>query len=916
MNSTQVRLQTTFFPSDILTTKLFIPHPTPHLISRPRLLTQMQQVLSHSLTLVSAPAGFGKSTLISDWLGSQPELKVAWLGLDPEDNDLYRFWKYVLAAFELAQPGLVSRELALLDMTQNPDLTNILTGLINTLGTVQNEWVLVLDDYHLIEIPALHSGLTFLLDHLPPRLHLVIISRADPPLPLARLRARARLLEIRSPQLRFTLTEAARFLQEQMGLALSVEEVERLDNRIEGWIAGLQLVALALQNRSDPDQFLTAFSGTHRFVAGYLVEDVLSQQPEEVQNFLLQTSILDRFSPALCEAITGQKAEKFLAHLEAANLFVIPLDEQGRWYRYHHLFNEALRHRLEFLQPELVPILNRQAWQWYEKQEQAAEAVRYALAAGDQDEATRLMELAAEAVWKQSSLMLLRSWLERLPTAVVLKRPKLCLYHAWSLYLSGDTARAAQRMEELETLAISRQISDEIKGAFLALKGHYARVRNELFEALPLTEQALELLPARLYPVWRGLALVNLAMLHRIKGDLPLARQVCLEVAGLRNQLGDNYVTLLGLTSALEIEEQLGQLHSAWQNYSEAHKRLSVPPLKYLPVNGYLYLGMARIAYQWGKLELAQQYLTEALECGKQGDLLDIIWWGKVLQAWLLHLRGDKAGALALIGEVEELISKLGIEAFTEWVVGWRVRLWLEQGQLEAATKWAEQARAFHRLENFKLMIAWPHQATPTIFIRLALAQKKPEEALALIDQLSTTIEESGQTALQIELLILQALALQASDRTKEALVVLNRALGLAQAEDYIQLFVNEGSKIAVLLQRACREQAGQTTFIDKLLETFAKIELNPAQLAMPGEIRLKTKSETVMLAGGILEQFSERELEVLGLIAEGLDNEAIAKRLIITVNTVKAHLKTLYSKLGVHSRTQAIAQARNLGLL
>ncbi|MCK6629718.1 MAG: hypothetical protein L6R45_31650 [Anaerolineae bacterium] len=516
----------------LLTTKLYIPRQraTQRLVARPHLVARLNKALDDRLTLISAPAGFGKTTLLSEWI-SHSHHCVAWVSLDAGDNDSIRFWTYGIAALQMLQPDLGQSALTLLQAPQSPALELILTNLLNDITTFPDNFTLVLDDYHVIENPSLHNNLTYLLDHLPPNMHLILTSRADPPLSLARLRARRQLTEIRAADLRFTPEEAAAFLNEVMDLNLSAENIAALEKRTEGWIAGLQLAALSTQGREDVSSFIRAFSGSHRHVLSYLVEEVLNQCPAGILDFLLQTSILDRLSAPLCNAVTGRSdSHQMLEKIEAANLFLIPLDDVGQWYRYHHLFAEVLQSRLQQTQPDLRPALHHRASEWHEQSGYLAEAIHHALAAQAFDRVATLVEQIAPAMIQHSEFARLLIWLQTLPEEEVQARPLLTLYHVWVLYISGQINQAAARLEAVEAMLETDEAkrTPEVQGLIAAVQARLLRDAGDLVAVIALSRQALAHLPEQ-DTLLGARIILNLAIAHYLQGELGPASQLLTE---------------------------------------------------------------------------------------------------------------------------------------------------------------------------------------------------------------------------------------------------------------------------------------------------------------------------------------------------------------------------------------------------
>ncbi len=906
----------------LLTTKLYIPHPRSDRVLRPRLIARLNDALRgrRKLTLISAPAGFGKTTLLSEW-SQGSELSVAWLSLDEGDNDLTRFLTYFIAALQTIRTDIGKTALTSLHASrpQPPAIEAVLTSLVNEIGALLDNpstlplvagrsFALVLDDYHLISAQPIQHALTFLLDHLPPSMHLIIASRTDPPLPLARLRIRGELTELRTADLRFRPDEVAAFFNQVMGLSLSAENVVALEARTEGWIAGLQVAALSMQGR-DPEHLaesIQTFTGSHHYLLDYLAEEVLHRQPENLQTFLLQTAILDRLSGPLCEAVTGQvDSQTTLEWLERANLFIIPLDDERRWYRYHHLFADFLRHRLQQTYPEAVARLHHRASEWYEQHGQLLEAIGHVLAVPDFERAGGLIEQMAPTMFARREITTVLRWLEALPEAQVRARPQLSLAYAWVLLASGQLDAVEPRLRDAESQLQLDRIDAEhdpqraIRGQIAAIRSQVACFRGEVARAVSLSRQALEDLPQDALYLRSTMAVniaLNLLASDDANMDVAEASQVLAEAATASQASGDTHTALLTLTFLAETEVARGQLHQAAQTFAQVldmagqHAEHSGQSL---PVTSAAHIGLGELLYEWNDLDAAAAQLQRGIELSEIEEDRGTWSIGYLPLAHLYQAQGAPDLALEMIQRAEQVARKSNITWLKTRVAACRARLWLRQGNLAAAVAWAERCGL-----RIGADIGYQREGEYATLARVWIAQGKFAQALNLLAWLLAVTEAANLLRSVVEILILQALALQSQGNPTAAIIALERALALAEPEGYIRTFVDEDAPVAHLLRQAA-SQGITPEYVSKLLAAFA--EVTDTALAMPQPL---------------VEPLTERELEVLALITAGMTNQEIAQKLTITLGTVKRHLHNLSGKLNVSNRTQAVARARELKLL
>ena len=905
----------------ILTTKLYVPPPRPHAVLRPRLTGRLNEGLPRKLTLISAPAGFGKTTLLGEWVAGCERL-AAWLSLDEADSDPTRFLAYLVAALQTIAPNIAEGVLGMLQSPQPPPTEAVLTTLLNETATIEDDLALVLDDYHVIDARAVDDALAFVLEHLPPRMHLIISTREDPQLPLARLRARGQLGELRAADLRFTPSEAAEFLEGVMGLSLSAEDIAALEDRTEGWIAGLQLAALSMRGREDVAGFIRAFAGDNRYVVDYLVEEVLQRQPERVRSFLLQTSILERLSGPLCDAVTGQEGSNALLEaLERGNLFVVPLDDRRHWFRYHHLFADVLRARLMEEQPDRAPTLHRRASEWYERNGSPTDAIRHALAAEDFERAAGLVELAALEMLG-SSQETLHGWLMALPDEVVRARPVLSVYYAFALLGRGgfeafdahlrDAERwldtSAETSERREAPSVEMVVVDEVAfrslpGTIAVARAYHAGALGDVFCAADHARRALDLLPDDDH-LWRGAAASLLGIAYWTSGDLEAAYRSFADGVSHQQMTGQVRFQIAGTYILADIRIAQGRLNEAVRTYEQS---LQVATEQGEPVWGTanLYVGLSELHRERGDLEAAKQHLLRSKELGEHFGLPETRYRWYVAMARIKEAQGDLDGALDLLDEAERQYVE-SPDPDVRPVAALKTRVWVAQGRLTEALGWTRE-RGLSAHDDLSYLREFEH----ITLARVLLARYKSDreeryihEAMGLLERLLKAAEAGGRMGSVIEILVLQALAHEAQGDSPSALVPLERALSLAEPEGYVRIFVDEGLPMARLLYEAL-SQGVESDYIRRLLAAFPVAESEQtASSPMRG-----SKSELV-------EPLSERELEVLQLIAEGLTNQEVATRLYLSLHTVKVHARNIFTKLAVKNRAQAVARGRALGIL
>ena len=906
-------------PDVLLATKLHVPGPRPGFVPRPRLADRLDEGLGRGLVLVCAPAGSGKTALLADWArrGRRP---VAWLSLDAGDNDPARFWRHAVAALDGPCPGIGERVGPLLGPPPPPSFEPLVTALINEL-TAQpgsDEVPLVLDDYHLIGSQPVHASVGFLLEHLPPGLHPVLASRADPPLALARLRAGGELAELRAAELRFTASEAAAMLREAAGADLPDAAVAALTDRTEGWAAGLQLAALSLRGQANVAGFVAAFTGSHRYVLDFLAEEVLERQSEQVRAFLLETSVLERLSGPLCDTVTGRTgSQALLEQVERAGLFLVPLDEVRGWWRYHHLFADLLCARLEQEQPGRVPVLHRNAATWYEQRGLADDAIRHAVAAGEMTWAARLIERHYDAVFfLRGEAATIHRWLAALPEDLVRSRPRLLLGQALMAVLSGrleaveplldaaERASAGAAAEPFEpTAGRARSLLVNPPALIALLRSILAQLRGDADATVAFASQALA---GSREDEWRLRSDVQecLAVAEWLRGRLAEAeRAFGSSIAGWQAADRPTFTAYAGYHLG-QIQRAQGRLDAAVRTCWQALEITAPPGRPPLPAAGPAYAGLGEVAYQRNELDTALRHVTEGIALCRQFVHTAPLATGLVTLAWIRQATGDPASAREAIGEAIQAAP--GPPGLLNPVPAQRARLLMAQGDLAGAARWAQENGLAADDEP-----DYPREPGHLVLARVLLAEGRPGRALALLDRLYAAAAAQDRTGSLIEAGALRALALAASGEEAAAVAALAGALTLACPQGYVRVFADEGPPMAALLSRLIAAQrAGQAAGIP--LGCLARLQR--AFEAKPTGAPAGQRGTSAV--PGLAEALTSRELEVLGMLAAGKSNRAIASELVVTLDTVKKHVSHVMDKLGAANRTEAVAQARELGLI
>jgi LuxR family maltose regulon positive regulatory protein len=882
----------------LISTKLRPSQSRPKLVSRPRLVERLAPEAGRRLTLVSAPAGFGKTTLLVKWAKDRMDegYSVAWLSLDADDNDPARFLSYLVAAIgRVVEEGFGEGVLAALRSPTPPRFEALTGAIVNEMAAISGGLDLVLDDYHVVEDEGVHRIVTMLLERLPEGARLVISSRVDPPLPLARLRARDQMVGLGAHELAFTEEEAGAFLKGVMELDLSRDDVASLEERTEGWIAGLQLAALSMRDSEDLPSFVGSFSGSHRDVLGFLAEEVLSRQPGRVQDFLLETSILDALTGPLCDALNGRPdGQEMLERLERENLFVVALDDERRWYRYHHLFRDFLLGRLRHEDPGLSGELHLRASGWYEENGHLAEAIGHALSAREYGLAERLIGIGSGPAWSRGEVPTVLRWLEALPAEARRRRPRLVLQHAMAMALTGRPDEAEKLLDEVEReVEATGEDRRFLSGFASAVRSWCARLRGDAPRAVELARRALSLLSDQ-HGGLRAFAAVVLGDTLWTAGDLMSADGALAEAADIGRSSGHVYSTLSAMTLRVRVQYERGRLREADETLGQALRFVREQGVEHMPAAGALHIMTGALLYERDVLDGAERELETGIGMAElTGNVTDLV-WGYVNLSRTKLTKREVGKALEMAHEADRVARDYGAGLEIATATAWMMRLCLLREDL------AESSALEQKLA--------PNAVGATAAARLLHARGRHREALRLLNESREAAQTNGRTRDLIEVLSLRALALWASNEKERAVQTLAEALTLAEPEGYFRTFVDEGIPMATLLSEILEVQQKERT---------SSLRRVPARYLRKLLTVLERESKAApQPAAGLKEPLTERELEVLRLIASGESNRQISSKLFVGVGTVKTHVNHLYRKLDAHSRTQAVAKARGLGLI
>jgi LuxR family maltose regulon positive regulatory protein len=889
----------------ILSTKLYFPSTQPIWVKRNRLIDKLNNCFNARLTVVSAPAGFGKTTLLSEWI-EQSEYPVGWVSLDQGDNDPKRFHAYIIAALQQIQPGFGSNTETIIKSPQQVPPENIVTALINEIGESLKKSVLILDDYHLIDSPLIHQSLSFFIEHLPDNLHLIIAGRHDPPIPLSKLRTRKQLYEIREADLRFTTDETVNFFNVTMNLDLTKDEVETLEERTEGWIASLQLAGIAMQGRNNIHDFIKSFKGSHSYIVDYLTEEVINHLDLNLQEFLLYTSILTRFNSSLCDAvIAGLGSQDIIDYLNKAKLFIVPLDENRKWFRYHHLFSDLLRYRLEQLFPDIIPNLHKRASKWFKENNFTEDAINHSLAAGDKEGAANLIESSSISALVNAELTTLRNWAQKIPQEILNNRAYILICLAWVHNIYGEFEKTEPLLTKVEFI-LNGEAKRYDEKSRRDLSAHVALLRSYSYSPYytnnpsDVEAQRKLILEAKKFlnadnTIMQSTLELLLGWTFAFTGNWKEAKESFMNAFVFGEMSNNHIVALNGVFNYVDILLVEGKLQQAHNLIRESIDKYETRYGKRFLSLGYVYLIMSRILYELNDLDTSDYYASECLRLSKLMGNWTMFFHAITMLQYIKQTKGDISSVRQLIKEDDEALNVQNLSHFRELVIETqRVKVLLAQKNFKAVAKWQD------RFNNDSMKDIPYHTSGKLLGVRFLIATGNYASAIELLNAIEEHVTSSGAKGFLLEVLILKAIIYHKEKDTFRALELLKDAIIIAEPEGYLRIFINEGKTIAdllnIFLSAYSQEKDFPMSYVTKLLEEINK------QLAKPDQ--------------PVEEPLSDREIEVLRLLSAGYSNKEIADKLFLAIGTIKKHTHQIYQKLNVDSRVRAIQTARELNLI
>ena len=890
----------------LLRTKLYRPARKDNLVKRSQLISRLDSGSKRKLTLVSAPAGFGKTTLVSEWIDKTSK-PCAWLSLDNDDNELQRFLIYLVNAIKQIDNSVGDEVLKVLNATKTEPEKDLLIKFADELGDINDNFTLVLDDYHVIINESIHDTVDFIIDYMPDNMHLVMITRSDPPLPLARLRVRSEITEVRAADLRFSEAETKSFFNDLMDLNLSEDEVAALENRTEGWIASLQLAGLSMQGIKDKKKFISAFSGSHRFIIDYLVDEVLSRQTKEVQEFLLKTSILKRLSAPLCnELLTITNSQEILDELEKNNLFLVSLDNEREWYRYHHLFGDFLNQRLKEKEPEALNPLHKRAAAWLGSNEQTMEAIAHAIEGEDLKMAADIIEPIAQGMIIDSQVLPLLNWKSKLSEDIISKRPWISTAFAWSCILAGMNQEDVEPLLDLAETAINEDKSGddidlELLGYVTAARAFMAIGKGKLDDLIKdsIKMKAMKQIPDDNIFLQAALNL-NLGSAYYVHGEFEDAKKYLVDGSKLSMEsksyssalLGKSYLGYMQITEGF-FQESIQTFNKVIEIGTEAGGGQPIPS------TGYGYMGLGQVFYEWNNLSDAEINIKRGIELGDKINNLTTGIRGNLALVKLKQAQKDFDLAEAALNLAMEMAPR-GIRVPEGLQISaWEMELKLAKGVTIDTAAWADV-----RSEQLGETLEYIDLRLDIALAKIRIDQERPADALNVLKKLLKDAREAGRRGDAIEILTLVAIAEMQSENTDVAMSEFKNALDLGEPKRYVRTFIDQGKAVEGLLKKAISEEI-KVDYASMLLKSLI------ADSKISKSSRAKAAKEQPLV-----DPLSERELEVLALVAERLQYQEIADRLVVSLNTIRTHSKSIYSKLGVNSAAQAADKARELGLI